>query len=136
MRPGGGVQPNPNTPDGEPGRVVAVNLETREVTWQHRERSPQSSAVLTTAGGLVFVGTMDRYFRAHDDRTGKILWETRLNDVPNAFPITYAVDGKQYIAMIAGYSGINGRGHYVGIVPEIGASLPPANAVLWVWELN
>jgi alcohol dehydrogenase (cytochrome c) len=136
MRPGGGVQPNPITPDGEPGRVVAVNLETREVTWQHRERSPQSSAVLATAGGLVFVGTMDRYFRAHDDRTGKILWETRLNDVPNAFPITYAVGGKQYIAMIAGYSGINGRGHYVGIVPEIGASLPPANAVLWVWELN
>ena len=65
--------------------------------------------MLTTAGGLVFVGTMDRYFRAHDDRSGKILWETRLNDVPNAFPITYAVDGKQYIAMIAGYSGSTGE---------------------------
>jgi alcohol dehydrogenase (cytochrome c) len=136
IREGGGTMPLPDTPDGEPGRVVAVNLETRELTWQHRERSPQSSATLATAGGLVFVGTMDRYFRAYDDRSGKILWETRLNDVPNAFPITYMVDGKQYIAMIAGDAGINGRGHYVGIVPEIGASLPAAGPVLWVWQLN
>jgi alcohol dehydrogenase (cytochrome c) len=79
---------------------------------------------------------MDRYFRAYDDRNGKILWEARLNDVPNAFPITYMVDGRQYIAMIAGDSGINGRAHYVGLVPEIGASLPAPGAVLWVWELG
>jgi alcohol dehydrogenase (cytochrome c) len=136
IRPGGGTQPHPDTPDGEPGRVVAVNLETRQVTWQHRERSPQSSATLATAGGLVFVGTMDRYFRAYDDRSGKILWETRLNDVPNAFPITYMVDGKQYIAMIAGDAGINGRGHYAGLVPEIASSLPAPAPILWVWELN
>ena len=58
----------------------------------------------------MFSGTPDRYFRAFDDRDGKVLWESpRLNDVPNAFPITYMVDGKQYIAMPVGNPGLQGN---------------------------
>src|SRR5918911_1142252 len=69
----------------------------------------QSTGALTTAGGLVFSATPDRYFRAFDDRDGKVLWESpRLNDIPNAFPITYMVDGKQYIAMPVGSTGLQG----------------------------
>lgn len=86
------------------------------------------------AGGLVFTASADRYFRALDDRTGKVLWEARVNDVPNAFPITYMVDGKQYIAMVAGDAGMVG-GAAAAQIPELRSGQPPRAPVLWVWEL-
>jgi alcohol dehydrogenase (cytochrome c) len=57
---------------------------------------------LTTAGGLVFVGDWDRFVYAYDIETGESLWETRLPTSAQGFPITYAVDGKQYVAVPAG----------------------------------
>ena len=72
--------------------------------------APQSSATLTTAGGVLFSATPDRFFRAFNNRDGMVLWESaRLNDIPNAFPITYMVDGKQYIAMPVGSPGLQGN---------------------------
>src|SRR5204863_208537 len=59
--------------------------------------------VLATAGGLVFAGALDRYFTAYDAASGKALWRSRLTDVPSAAPITYAVNGRQYVAMVVGY---------------------------------
>src|SRR6478609_124318 len=58
--------------------------------------------VLTTGGGLVFTGWMDRQFVAYDQKDGKELWRTGVTGVPNASAITYAVDGKQYVAMVTG----------------------------------
>jgi len=58
--------------------------------------------VLATAGGLVFNGGMDRYLRAHDDADGKILWQTRLASQAVGFTVTYAVNGRQYVAIAAG----------------------------------
>jgi|SRR5437667_1070661 len=63
------------------------------------QRAPQSTGVLATAGGVVFAGALDRWFTAYDDATGKTLWRTRLNDVPNSAPITYMANGKQYVAI-------------------------------------
>jgi alcohol dehydrogenase (cytochrome c) len=78
--------------------------------------------VLLTAGNLVFEGSMDRYFTAYDKTTGEQLWETRLGDIPNSFPITYEADGRQYVAVITG-----GGGPYAatwgGMMPDI--LLPP-----------
>jgi len=58
--------------------------------------------ILTTAGGLVFTGWMDRQFVAYDQKDGKELWRTGVTGVPNASAITYSVNGKQYIAMVTG----------------------------------
>ena len=118
-----------------PARFLALDVNTQKLVWDIRTRVPQSSAVLTTAGGLVFSATPDRYFRAFDDRDGKVLWQSpRLNDIPNAFPITYMVDGKQYIAMPAGDPGLQGN-WVLSAAPELGAVRGSKSSVLWVWEL-
>lgn len=118
-----------------PARFLALDLQTMELAWDIRTRVPQSSAVLTTAGGLVFSATPDRYFRAFDDRDGKVLWESpRLNDIPNAFPISYMVDGKQYIAMSVGNPGLHGNAT-LRAAPELGAVRGASSSMLWVWEL-
>ena len=57
------------------------------------------TAILSTAGGIAFVGDMDRVFRAVDVKTGKVLWETRLGTSVQGFPLTFSVGGKQYIAV-------------------------------------
>ncbi len=118
-----------------PGRFLALDLNTLKFAWDIRTRVPQSSAVLTTAGGLVFSATPDRYFRAFDDRDGKVLWRSpRLNDIPTAFPITYMVDGKQYIAMPVGNPGDIGNTTLYA-APENAAVRGAHSSVLWVWEL-
>ena len=118
-----------------PARFLAFDLQTMEFAWDIRTRVPQSSATLTTAGGLLFSATPDRYFRAFDDRDGKVLWESpRLNDIPNAFPITYMVDGKQYIAMPVGNPGLQGNAA-LRTAPELGAVRGASTSMLWVWQL-
>jgi alcohol dehydrogenase (cytochrome c) len=89
--------------DGRFGRIQAIDLVTHQTKWTARERAPQTSGVLATAGGLVFAGALDRYFTAYDDANGNVLWRSRLSDVPSAAPISYAVNGRQYVAMVVGY---------------------------------
>jgi len=125
------VRPRPDS-DGNYGRVEAINMVTREVMWTARNRAPVSSGALDTAGGVIFNGSIDRYFRAFDDQTGKLLWETRLTDVPSNAPITYTVNGKQYIAIGVGNGGAQATG-FTALVPEI-QNLDRAPAV-WVFQL-
>src|SRR5215469_7147479 len=125
------VRPRPGS-DGNYGRVEAVNMLTREVVWTERHRAPVSSGALDTAGGVIFNGSIDRFFRAYDDQTGKLLWETRLSDVPSNAPITYTVNGKQYIAIGVGNGGAQATG-FAPLVPEI-QNLERAPAV-WVFQL-
>ena len=80
-------------------------------------RAPFLTSALTTAGGLVFAGGADRWFRAHDVRTGEVLWETRLGHAAHGFPITYAAGGRQYLAVPTGL-GIF-RGLTATLNPEI-----------------
>ena len=70
---------------------------------------------MTTAGGVVFAGDLDRYFRAFDVETGEILWESRLGHAAHGYPITYAVGGKQYVAVPTG----------LGVFRIVSASLSP-----------
>lgn len=88
--------------DGNFGVLQAMDMETGEVAWEHRRRAPYDAGILATAGGLLFTGAMDREFLAYDQATGEQLWRTGLPGVPNASPITYAVDGKQYVAVVTG----------------------------------
>jgi alcohol dehydrogenase (cytochrome c) len=64
-----------------------------------------SSSLLATAGGLLFAGHTDRTFQALDEDTGKVLWQTRLASAPNATPVTFSVDGRQYVAIASGAGG-------------------------------
>ena len=119
--------------DGDIGRLEAVDLKTLKSAWSHRERAPQSTAVLPTAGGIVFEGSLDRYFKAYDARTGQELWRVRLNDVPNAPPITFAVEGKQFVAVATGAGSPYTR-TWIGLTPDI-RNPPGGGATLWVFEL-
>ncbi len=119
--------------DGNYGRFEAVNLETKKVMWTQRQHAPQTSGALATAGGLAFNGSYDRFIRAYDDATGKVLWQMRLNDVPNSCPISYSVNGKQYIALTVGNGGAQ-PATWPPLVPEI--QNPPGGAAqIWVFEL-
>jgi len=118
--------------DGKYGRLQAVNLEKLNIEWIHRQRAPLTSGVLTTAGGLVFAGDVDRYIIAFDQSNGEELWRMRLNDVPSSAPITYSANGKQYLAVTVGHGVI--AIDRKAVVPEVTLPLTPA-ATLWVFEL-
>lgn len=123
---------DPRNPEGLIGGVAAIDVDSRRVVWQQRERSPQASAILATAGGLVFDGARDRWFRARDERTGEILWQTRLDSAPSSYPITYSVDGVQYVAVVAG--GGNFVDTLIGrMAPEI--VTPIGRPTLWIFRL-
>lgn len=114
--------------DGQVGRLTAVNVATGETVWQLRQRAGIGGALLSTDGGLVFVTDDARRFRAFDAETGEVLWEQLLNSSAGGFPITYMVDGVQYIAIAAG-GGVN----YRGLTPEI--RVPPGGNILYVFRL-
>ena len=103
---------HPQRPDGV-GEFVAIDV-GGNVLWRHRTRTAIDSAALTTAGGLVIVGDWDRNLYVHDVRSGDILFRTRMPSSVSGFPITYAVDGRQYLAIPVGtdpslWSGISGQ---------------------------
>jgi alcohol dehydrogenase (cytochrome c) len=126
------IRPRPDS-DGKLGRIEAFNLETKKVAWVARQRAPQSTGVLATAGGVVFAGSLDRYLKAYDDRTGQTLWQVRMNDVPSSAPITYSVDGKQYLAVVVGNGGAQ-TATFPVLVPEI-QNPPDHGAAIWVFQL-
>ena len=88
------------------GAVYAVSAETGRILWVHEQRASTMSLV-TTGGGLVFGGDLNGRFKAFDQRTGEVLWEINLGSPVTGFPISYAVDGRQYVAVSTGHSGIS-----------------------------
>jgi alcohol dehydrogenase (cytochrome c) len=127
-----GIRPIPDS-DGQYGRLEALHLGTREVVWRTRQRAPQSSGVLATAGNVVFAGSLDRFIRAYDALDGELLWEQRLNDVSSSSPLTYSLDGQQYVAVVVGQGGFHAAS-YAALVPEL-RSPPDRGAALWVFSL-
>ena len=83
------------------GTVHAISAETGETVWLHEQRAATMSLV-TTGGGLVFGGDNNGRFKAWDQETGEVLWEINLGSAVTSFPISYAVDGRQYIAVGTG----------------------------------
>ena len=124
--------PVPNS-DGNFGRLDAIKLTDRSQAWSMRQRVPVTSAALPTAGGLVFAGSLDRWFRAYDDTTGKVLWETRTSNAVNAPPISFSVGGKQYIAVAVGNGSSQVRSLNT-LVPDV--KLPDGGATLWVFAIQ
>ena len=83
------------------GTVQAISAETGEIAWKHEQRAATLSLV-ATGGGLVFGGDVNGRFRALDQDTGEVLWEINLGSPVTGFPISYAVDGRQYVAVSTG----------------------------------
>ena len=84
------------------GTVTSINSETGAIRWQRKTDLPMVGGVLATAGQLIFTGEGNGNFLALHAETGEILWQYRATYGVNAPPVTYAVDGKQYIAVVAG----------------------------------
>lgn len=102
---------------GNVGRLMAVSASTGETMWTFDTRAAMGSP-LATAGGLVFVGDMYRNFRALDADSGKILWEIPLSAPVTGYPISYAVDGRQYVAVAVG-GRTSGSMHLARLYPEL-----------------
>ena len=94
------------------GAVHAISVETGEITWLYEQRAATMSLV-ATGGGLVFGGDVNGRFRAFDQESGEVLWEINLGSPVSGFPIAYAVDGRQYIAVSTGTP------RFLNLTPEL-----------------
>jgi PQQ-dependent dehydrogenase (methanol/ethanol family) len=101
--------------NGMVGRVEAIDVRTGKSLWKHERRAIISSGLLATGGGLVIGGDGGRRAFALDADTGAVLWELPLNSSVGGFPMTYMVDGTQYLAIPTGSN----------ILPQFSAPLTP-----------
>jgi alcohol dehydrogenase (cytochrome c) len=114
---GGGFQvtaPNPDAPGMRRypindwtdvvgrGAVIAIDPKTGQAKWKFQMYDVTDGGILTTAGDLLFTGNREGYFHALDARTGAVLWKTQLGGAVMSAPVTYSIDGKQYVIVNSG----------------------------------
>jgi glucose dehydrogenase len=91
------------------GVLSAINTRlSGKIKWQVKTTEPLVGGVLATAGDLLFMGEGNGNFNAYNSETGELLWQTSASAGVNAPPVTYQVDGKQYIAVAAGGNSLFG----------------------------
>lgn len=120
------------------GQVQAWDINTGEKVWQHDfPKSMNWGGMMTTAGGLVFGGgTNDRKVRAWDAKTGELVWEFTTSSGVISPPSSYMVDGKQYIAVVAGW-GVDAafQDRWIGEMIEDWPPEVPQGGAVWVFAL-
>ncbi|AKR55864.1 pyrrolo-quinoline quinone [Devosia sp. H5989] len=108
-------------------QALSVNPTQGESKWQYRSRPSMTSSVLATAGGLVFGGDAARDVKAWDQETGDVLWSQTLNAPIGGYPMTYEIDGEQYLAIPTGYS--NAASSISSAFPEIPLPTGAGNSI-------
>jgi lanthanide-dependent methanol dehydrogenase len=117
-------------PGGNWGEFIAWDPVKGEKAWSIKEKFMTMSGVLATAGGVVFYGTVDGWFRAVDAQTGDILWSQKLGSGVMGQPMTYlGPDGRQYIAV---YTGVGGAAMVSSAMP----GFPPRGSTLYVFSID
>ena len=114
---GRGSRVHPDS-EGYAGHLIAMDIDSGEILWRHSMATRPRSAALTTGGGLVVGADTDRHLYVHDAASGDVLFQTRLPASVQGYPITYAVDGRQYLAAPVG--GNRSNAIYVFALPEEG----------------
>ena len=94
-----------NTQNEITGSLTAFDVARGEIRWKTRTSSPLLGGTLATAGGLVFTGDPSGRFSAYDSSTGDELWHFQTGTGINAPPVSFAVDGRQQVAILAGTGG-------------------------------
>ncbi|MEQ8494855.1 MAG: PQQ-binding-like beta-propeller repeat protein, partial [Gammaproteobacteria bacterium] len=122
--------------DDHIGELQAWDMRTGEHVWTQTFASHNWGPVLATAGGLVFAGgTNDRLFRAFDARSGERLWQQRTSSGVIGVPVSYAVDGRQYIAVVSGW-GVDAQRKQDYLNKARGTSVQvPQGGVIWVFAV-
>jgi alcohol dehydrogenase (cytochrome c) len=106
-------------PGGYRGEFMAWDPVQRKKVWAIREKFPVWSGTTVTAGDVAFYGTMDRWFKAVDAKTGKVLWQFKTPSGIIGQPISYAVNGVQYVAILCGIGGWPGAVANAVIDPRV-----------------
>ena len=84
------------------GNVTAVHYDSGKIAWRVKTSEPMVGGVLATAGGLVFTGEADGWFKAYHAVDGAVLWKFQAGAGVNAPPSSYSIDGRQYVVVAAG----------------------------------
>ncbi len=120
-------------PGGHMGGVKAWDPVKQEQVWFNKDELPYTGGTLSTAGGLVFHGDIKGWFKALDAKTGKTLWKFNAGTGISQAPITYELDGKQYVAVVAGRT--LSIAAFVGPIGEKMINASPEGGTLLVFEL-
>ena len=110
--------------------IGKINMSTGEITRFYTGRAPGNGAMLATAGDVIFWGDLAQKFRAFDANTGKILWEQTLVGAIQNSTITYAVNGKQYVAVFTGEGALTG-----GLIEQAGIQPTRRHNAVYVFAL-
>ncbi|MBM62915.1 MAG: hypothetical protein CL484_08210 [Acidobacteria bacterium] len=113
------------------GRLEAVSASTGATLWTYEQRAPIYGSVLATGGNLVFSGDVVRRFRALNAENGSVLWETILNGPVSGRPMTYSINGRQYLAI--GSGGLTQGTSFLQLTPEL--NTPSGSNTLFVFAL-
>lgn len=87
------------------GSLKAIDPVSGEIKWEYKNNAPLWGGVMTTAGGLVFTGTPEGYLKAFDDETGEELWKFQTGSGIVGQPVTWEMDGEQYVSVASGWGG-------------------------------
>ena len=125
------IKPEPNSKGY--GELQAIDVDTGKKVWSHWSKLPWNGGVATTAGGLAFSGSLDGHLYAFDETTGKVSGRAQAREWHHRATFVYEIDGKEYVAILAGYGGAN---PIWGGPMAKAADKVPRGGTLYVFALN